>query len=276
MMRITCLLGLAALLFSCSKGKGGTPDPVDTTTGSVKVNIKVMSYNIRRGIPMNSPDIDLQGTANVINAIQPDLVALSEVDRFTKRSGVTVDQAKELGRLTGMYHYFTKAISHDGGEYGDAVLSRFPILDSARFGLPIAVAGSELRSVAMITVEKEGMRFRFASTHLDHLSREDNRILQAREIVQEIVPQIADPLVIAGDLNALPASETISILKQAFLPGCTSCAFTFPSDKPDRTIDYIMYRPANHFRVISYGPVTGKLASDHLPVVAVLQMTKKK
>jgi endonuclease/exonuclease/phosphatase family metal-dependent hydrolase len=275
MTRVTCPLLVVALMFSCSKGKGGTPDPVDTVTTSVKVNIKVMSYNIRRGIPMNSPDINLQGTADVINAIQPDLVALSEVDRFTRRSGVTVDQAKELGRLTGMYYYFTKAIAHDGGEYGDAVLSRFPILDSARFGLPIAVAGSELRSVAMITVEKEGMRFNFASTHLDHLSREDNRILQAKEIVQTIVPQIRLPLVIAGDLNALPGSETIRILKQAFTPGCINCAYTFPSDKPDRTIDYILYRPANHFRVVSYGPVTGKLASDHLPVVAVLQMTKK-
>lgn len=271
------MLLAAGLMFSCSKGKGGTPDPAgpDTTGTSVKVNIKVMSYNIRRGIPMNSPDINLQGTADVINALQPDLVALSEVDRYTKRSGVTVDQAKELGRLTGMHYYFTRAIHHDGGEYGDAVLSRFPILDSVRFGLPVAVPGSELRSVAMITVEKEGMRFNFAATHLDHLSREENRIMQADEIVQNIVPQITYPLVIAGDLNALPTSETISILKKAFTPGCLNCAFTFPSDKPDRTIDYIMYRPANHFRVISYGPVTGKLASDHLPVIAVLQMTKK-
>lgn len=277
-MRMTCLLLVAVLAAACSKGKGGTPEPAgpDTTGTSVKVNIKVMSYNIRRGIPMNSTEINLQGTADVINAIQPDLVALSEVDRYTRRSGVTVDQAKELGRLTGMYHYFTRAIAHDGGEYGDAVLSRLPLLDSARYALPVAIPGSELRSVAMVTVEKEGMRIHFASTHLDHLAREENRLLQAGEIVNTVVPQITGPLIIAGDLNALPASGTISTLKQAFTPGCLSCAFTFPSDKPERTIDYIMYRSSADFRVISYGPVTGKLASDHLPVVSVLQMTRKR
>lgn len=263
---------LSLLALSCSKGSGSSnpPAPVDS---SVKVPVKVLSYNIRRGIPMTGTAIDLQGTADVIKAIQPDLVSLSEVDRYTKRSGATVDQAKELGRLTGMYFYFTKAMAYDGGEYGDAVLSRYPILDSLRIALPIALAGSETRSVAMITVEVEGMKINFAATHLDHLGQEDNRILQANTIVKDV---LQTPLILAGDLNALPTSQTIGILKQQFTMGCINCAYTFPADKPDRTIDYIMYRPANHFRVMSYGPVTGKLASDHLPLVAVLQMTKKK
>lgn len=261
-----------ALSCSCSKGSGSTnlPAPVDTTE---KVRVKILSYNIRRGIPVNGTAIDLQGTADVIKSIQPDLVALSEVDRYTKRSGATVDQAKELGRLTGMYYYFTKAMAYDGGEYGDAVLSRFLILDSLRLELPVALAGSEPRSVAMITVEAEGMKFNFAATHLDHLGAEDNRILQANRLVKDLTQS---PLILAGDLNALPSSQTIGILKQQFTMGCLNCAYTFPSDKPDRTIDYIMYKPANHFRVISYGPVTGKLASDHLPLVAILQMAKKK
>lgn len=267
--------GIALLVLSCSKGKGESNPPVPVDS-SVKVPVKVLSYNIRRGIPMTGTAIDLQGTADVIKAIQPDLVSLSEVDRYTKRSGSTVDQAKELGRLTGMYYYFTRAMAYDGGEYGDAVLSRYPILDSTRIALPIAVAGSETRSVAMITVEVEGIKFNFAATHLDHLGAEDNRILQANTLVKDVVPGISLPLILAGDLNALPASQTIGILKQQFTMGCINCAYTFPADKPDRTIDYIMYKPANHFRVMSYGPVTGKLASDHLPLVSVLQMTKKK
>lgn len=263
---------LSLLAFSCSKGSGNSNPPVPVDS-SVKVPVKVLSYNIRRGIPMTGTAIDLQGTADVIKAVQPDLVSLSEVDRYTKRSGATVDQAKELGRLTGMYHYFTKAMAYDGGEYGDAVLSRYPILDSLRIALPIALTGSETRSVAMITVEVEGMKINFAATHLDHLGQEDNRILQANTIGKDV---LQTPLILAGDLNALPTSQTIGILKQQFTMGCITCAYTFPADKPDRTIDYIMYRPANHFRVMSYGPVTGKLASDHLPLVAVLQMTKKK
>ncbi|ADY52934.1 Endonuclease/exonuclease/phosphatase [Pseudopedobacter saltans DSM 12145] len=244
--------------------------PVEEKSGPT---FKVMSYNIHIGNPPSKDASyrDLEAIAQVINIQKPDLVALSEVDNKTKRSGTTVDQAKELGRLTGMYYYFTKAMDYQGGEYGDAVLSKFPIAESKRYELPVTGTGFEPRSLALILVEKEGHKFYFGSTHLDHTSAEDNRVLQANTLV-DIIKSLNYPLVLAGDWNALPTSQTINILKKALNPTCTDCPYTFPMNKPDRTIDYIMYKPAEKFKVKSLKVVNETYASDHLPLVVDLEI----
>jgi endonuclease/exonuclease/phosphatase family metal-dependent hydrolase len=269
---------LLLLLLSCSKGKGDAkseqPDPPVQIYGT---KVKVMTYNIHIGNPPSKPagTVDLVAIAAVIKAQDPDLVALQEVDVNTSRSGATLDEAKELARLTGMNYFFTKAIDYDGGQFGDAVLSRFPILESKRYELPVtAKLEGETRSVAMITVEKEGQRFLFASTHLDHLSAEDNRVLQANELVK-IVKALTLPLIIAGDLNATPVSNPLAILRQELSWGCkSSCPLTFSAQKPASTIDYVMMRPAEKFNVLSYVAVNETYASDHLPLVTEIQLVK--
>src|SRR5690606_20872724 len=114
-------------------------------------------------------------------------------------------------RLTGMHYYFTKAMDYQGGEYGDAVLSKFPIIDSKRYELPVTASSFEPRSLALITVEKDGKQFHFGSTHLDHTGDDANRNLQANKIV-EIVKTLTKPVILAGDWNARPESEAINIL----------------------------------------------------------------
>ncbi|MBB5437418.1 endonuclease/exonuclease/phosphatase family metal-dependent hydrolase [Pedobacter sp. AK017] len=266
------------LLLSCGKGKGGSnveqPEPPVQVTGA---KIKVMTYNIHIGNPPSKPAgiVDLPAIAAVIKAQDPDLVALQEVDVNTNRSGTSLDEAKELARLTGMNYFYTKAIDYDGGQFGDAVLSRFPILESKGYELPVtAKLGGETRSVALITVEKEGQRFLFASTHLDHLTAEDNRMLQATELVK-IVKTFTLPLIIAGDFNATPMSNPLTILRQELSWGCkSSCPLTFSAQKPGSTIDYVMMRPAEKFNVLSYVTVNESYASDHLPLVTEIQLVK--
>src|SRR5690606_7643924 len=92
-----------------------------------KYTVRVMSYNIHHAAPPSKPGvIDLDAIAAVIHAQQPDLVALQEVDVFTGRSG-PFNQAEELGKRTGMSAHFFKAIDHDGGEYGLAILSKLEV-----------------------------------------------------------------------------------------------------------------------------------------------------
>ncbi|MBC8125022.1 MAG: tetratricopeptide repeat protein [Candidatus Kapabacteria bacterium] len=96
--------------------------------GSKAPGIRVLCYNIHHANPPSRPDfIDMVAIANVIKQEQPDLVALQEVDAYTTRSGKALHQAEELGRLTGMKVYFAKAIDYGGGEYGVAILSKFPM-----------------------------------------------------------------------------------------------------------------------------------------------------
>jgi endonuclease/exonuclease/phosphatase family metal-dependent hydrolase len=99
----------------------GTAKPVSAD----KATLRVLCYNIHHGEGTDGK-VDLPRLARVIHAAMPDFVALQEVDRNVRRSG-SVDQSAELAKLTGLHGAFAKAIDYDGGEYGQAILSRFPI-----------------------------------------------------------------------------------------------------------------------------------------------------
>jgi endonuclease/exonuclease/phosphatase family metal-dependent hydrolase len=229
-----------------------------------------MTYNIwgarNGGIP------DLATLAEVIKRNKPDLVALQEVDKNTTRNTKHGDIAKKLGELTGMDYFFAKADNFYGGEYGDAVLSALPVLEKKGYNLEVDPAlGGERRSVARIKVKKEGHTFYFISTHLDHLGDERNRIKQATDFVK-LAKGFDLPVITGGDLNALPESKTIGILKEFFTLGCLNgnCTqYTFPTPRGNRTIDYIIYQPLNAFTPVSYIVDTwSNKESDHYPVVA--------
>lgn len=74
----------------------------------------------------------------MIRRQNPDFVTLNEVDVFTNRTGKDVHQARDLAEKLGMEWHFSKAIDRDGGEYGDAVLSKYPILEKRSYRLPCA------------------------------------------------------------------------------------------------------------------------------------------
>lgn len=265
------LIGVVFFALACSKKKEAAIEP---ETPGTKTTVKVMTYNIYGARPsFGLPPADLEAIAAVINEVKPDIVALQEIDVFTNRSGKDVHQARDLAKLTGMDWYFTKAIDRDGGQYGDAVLSKLPFLEKKAYNLNVAPGVSgELRSVAMVKVAKEGKEFYFASTHLDHLAIEDNRILQANEL-KKIVGDLNKPLILAGDFNAVPDSETMSVVRGFMNLGCRQiCPSTYPASNPTRTIDYIMYSPINSFSIQSYRSFPYRDASDHAPVIADIEV----
>lgn len=234
--------------------------------------IRVMTYNIHHCNPPSAgTKIDVPAIARVITTEKPDLVALQEVDVHTERSGKELHQARELARLTGMRFFFAKAIDHQGGDYGVAVLSRFPILDSTRFILPVDPAiGGETRTIAAITVEPaNGKRLIFASTHLD--LKEPNRLSQSERIVDGFKAS-ALPMILAGDFNALPDSRVMQYLGQHYVRSCQNCQPTIPVDKPNRAIDFVLYKPGGRIKSRSTSVINETYASDHLPVVAELSI----
>lgn len=232
--------------------------------------LKTLAYNIHHANPPTKPGlIDLPAIARVINESGADLVALQEVDVRTERAGVNNDQAAELAKLTGMYSHFVKAIDHQGGDYGVAILSRFPILDQGGEHLPMAESiGGEPRVIAFVTVEPApGKPVTFASTHLD--LKPENRRLQAAYIADRFAAT-PHPVIVGGDFNAVPESDVIGILDQHFRRSQIPNGFTIPVDNPTREIDFIMYRPANGFKVVRHTVIDEPYASDHLPVYVEL------
>ena len=234
---------------------------------------KVLTYNIHHANPPSkkSGEIDLEAIAEVIRASDADIIALQEVDVFTKRSGL-VDQAKELANLLNMNYYFGKAINYDGGKYGVAILSRYKITDPKTIHLPEdAHPESEDRVLAIATIELSNQRFiRFGSSHWD-AGNADNRKLQANAI-NNIAKLEKLPFILAGDFNSTPDSKAFELINRQFVNTCVNCEFTIPVLNPNKTIDYIMYSNKKTFQVVSHQTIPEKYASDHLPVTAVLKL----
>lgn len=278
MKRILTAAALLLVVAACNKDENYNDKYGDRAVIPPKgQSLRVMTYNIygaRATSHANAADLD--AIAEVIRRQNPDFVTLNEVDVFTNRTGKDVHQARDLAEKLGMEWHFSKAIDRDGGEYGDAVLSKYPILEKRSYRLPCAAEQpGEDRSLCVIRVQIDGKDLYVASTHLDHLSGDASRLVQATEIRRIRDTELEGDLILCGDLNAIPSSNVIATMTSFLTNTGPIDQYTFPSDDPSRKIDYIMYAPIEHFgvqncQVVSRGDqqVGGVDASDHRPVIA--------
>lgn len=234
--------------------------------------ITVMSYNIKYGSPLGSSNFDLSAIANVINKYKPDVIFLQEVDRNTTRSG-NLDQLSVLSEKTGLKsYYYEGAIDYQGGQTGIGILSRYPLTDPQLFKLPRIELGDQYVSYRiMITanIQVKDNKITVANTHL--ALTEENRDIQVARI-KEILGSSEVPVILGGDFNAKPESNNIqSLLDFGFNKTCKTNCYTIPSNDPNRELDYIMYKPAERFKLVSHEVIQDQ-SSDHLPVISVLEI----
>ncbi|MEX2564584.1 MAG: endonuclease/exonuclease/phosphatase family protein [Cyclobacteriaceae bacterium] len=230
--------------------------------------LKVLAYNIHHANPPSKPDvIDIEAIASVILESEAELVALQEVDVRTERSGKDLHQAAKLAELTGMHYYFSKSIDYQGGEYGNAILSKYPIENSEVLPLP-AEEGTEPRMLLVAEVNlPNGETIKFASTHLDYTSKTIAH--KQAEAITSFFEKERLPVVMGGDFNSVPGSDAINHLDGFFKRSCQEdCPPTIPVINPNREIDFIMFSPKDHFRVITHRTIGETYASDHLPLMA--------
>lgn len=246
--------------------------------GAEKSNtLRILCYNIHYG-QGNDGKYDVARLAKVIQRTKPDLVALQEVDVGVKRSG-RVHEAQRLAELTGMAVRFGPTQHYEGGLFGNAVLTRLPILDVMIQPLPYTESTPERvtypRGAIVVTVRGPGDKpLKFISTHFQHNVPED-RVAEARAINKHFTTDKI-PTILAGDMNAKPDSEPIQILLKQWTNAIDEKASpTAPSSKPRSRIDYIFYRDASQFEMIESKVIEEPMASDHLPVLAILKLTQK-
>lgn len=262
--KILSALGLCLGLLSLSACSSTQPAASDA-------RLTVLSYNIRHGEGTDGV-FDLERTAQVILDSGADLVALQEVDVRTGRAS-GVDQASELARLTGMQAYFGEAIPYDGGSYGDAVLSRFPVSAHHNWPLP-AEPGHEKRVAVSVLVELPwGQELRFVGTHLDHTSNPSDRVAQAKALLAFCFPngKRSPSTFLLGDMNAQPGSEPIRLFLEQFASAAPEGIPSFPSDTPKRAIDWVFYTPHDSWEVELVEAMHEPIASDHAPLRAILR-----
>lgn len=226
--------------------------------------LRAATYNIRHGT--SADDLPcLDQIAAVLAFLDADLIALQEVDMNMPRSQ-RQKQAALLARKLNMGYVFGEAIRFGPGSYGNAVLSRYPILGFRKHILPDPL---ETRCCLEVHVSVYRQAIGFFAVHLG--LNHPVRVSQVRDIVLPSLKAFPGPVILAGDLNAASDQEEIVLLCEE-LQDCfewnTGVLFnTFPSHRPVERIDYLLVnsliKPAECY-------IADAVASDHLPVVADL------
>lgn len=234
--------------------------------------LRVVSYNIKHGQGMDAR-LDLERSAGVLAALAPDVVLLQEVDERAARSG-GVDQAAWLGERLGLQPRFAPFMDFDGGRYGLATLSRWPIVDSRVIALP--PGKQEPRAALLVTLDVDGTVVRVANAHLDWLRDDKERVAQA-EALHAALAREPGTVLLGGDLNDLPESATLRVLSgpASGFARIGPEGWTFPSDTPERTIDHFVLRTASdHVATTSVRVIDEAVASDHRPVLAEVTLRR--
>src|SRR5262249_13442297 len=149
---------------------------------------------------------------------------------------------EELAELIGMTCVFSNNFHYQGGEYGNAVLTRFPVIRWHNSHYKMLRPG-EQRGLLQLVLSVYGREVVFMDTHIDHRADDSERLISAdqiKEIINEYAPR---PIILCGDFNDTPESRTHAAMQAAFddsweLAG-QGDGFTFSAAKPAKRIDYI-------------------------------------
>ncbi len=237
----------------------------------------IMSYNVH-GCKGMDGFISTDRIARVIARYNPDIVALQELDVGRTRSA-SIDQAERIARRLEMSFHFHPAFRHKDGEYGNAILSRYPMSLMKKAALPKLWNKRfvESRGALWVAVEYEGMKINIINTHLSLWAAE--RLVQVKSLLSTDWLQHPDcqgPVVLCGDLNMDPGSPVYKEIcksmhdSQVMLMGHHPTQTWF-AGYPFRRIDHIFVTPefqVHSIRVLH--TALDKMASDHLPLIAEL------
>ena len=252
------LAACLALLAGCLGAPQRTP-----------AELRVVTYHIRHGAGMDGR-VDLARTAATLSSLAPDIVALQEVDESVARSG-RVDQAAELGRMLGMHAAFASFMDYQGGRYGLALLSRLPIRSQRVVPLP---PGDEPRAALLVEIEaQDGVAVSVVCVHFNWVADDSKRFAQASTLCASL-DALDTPWIVAGDYNDVPGSRTLALFDARATNAAkpTGSNSTFPADQPEREIDFVYAAPQGRWLVQQARVVDEKAASDHRPVLAVLEL----
>ncbi|MDB4893430.1 MAG: hypothetical protein JWL61_5285 [Gemmatimonadetes bacterium] len=266
-MRSTWISACALVLGGCVGGR--------TAPAPAARIVRVMVYNIHAG--KDAPGVDnLVRVAELVRSTNADLVLLQEVDKGTKRSG-NVDQPATLAQLSGLNVAFGSALDYDGGKYGIAILSRWPILNDTLFHLSVdppqerSGGSHEPRGALRVIVQSPFGRMAVINTHLDATATDRWRRQEADSIVSLVTQtRRTEGLVLAGgDFNSTPESAVqVAVRKSGLRDSWSECnggqGFTFPDDNPVKRIDYLFL--TGDVRCTS-AQVINTRVSDHRPVL---------
>ncbi len=255
-------------------------------TETIPSTIRVMSYNIRAGAGSERPLAgqlrkgQLNLIAQFIRDSGADIILLQEVDKGTER-GNRMNQAEYLAGQLGFHYAFSPAIDLQGGKYGLATLSRWPIADTETVKLfqpdysqtnPNYPSWySEQRIAQKIDIEFQGAKVTAINTHLG--ITEDQREKQFQQIAELVEENNnGQMIVLGGDFNAQPDEGTMTPIRSRLRDSIAKEEATipsFPAIEPNRRIDYIFVNFIANIKTSEVLPIE---LSDHRPLLVEIDL----
>ncbi len=228
--------------------------------------VRVMSYNLHNSFNPGGR-LDPEALAQAIQAANPDVVGLQEVERGWLIDG-NLDLLTYLSQRLQMPYVFGPTADPI---WGNAILSRYPIKNWGNAPLPprtlLIKRGFMWARVDVGNADE----LLLIATHYDHIDKDT-------EIRQQQTPEILkfwnqrSRTIFLGDLNARPEAKEIAMLRDgglsdSFALGGTGSGFTFSSVSPSRRLDYIWVSPDLSVRDFV---IPTSIASDHLGIAVTV------
>jgi endonuclease/exonuclease/phosphatase family metal-dependent hydrolase len=250
------------------------------------IPVRLVTFHIRHGVGADDR-LDLPRLAKVLQSVDADVICLQEVDRHYGKRSDSVDQPLLLSRALDMQLAWgpaietTRAGDQPDQEYGNALLSRLPILISDVHRLP---GSGEPRSALRTLVELDGGTLWVTTTHLTRgggTERADQLATLAA-----LHSDAMESGVVVGDFNTPADAPELATLRPLFTDAWEIArdkhdrsgwrfwqraeGFTHPSGAPHRRIDQVWV--TGGVAVASARVLDGHGASDHLPLVVDLEI----
>lgn len=256
----SCPAGVASGSSLPSTRLGAALSPSKGRKSGHSTRSRIVTWNIRaaRSAPLDA-------IASELTAMQADLIALQEVDMRMRRTDF-VDEPATLAAALGFHYAFAASIKWDEGDYGLAVLSRWPLIEVRRHRLDSTIAG-EPRIVLEVAVCADGRPFRLFNHHADvRVASRETGFAELKQIVQS---HVGRGIVVLGDFNEradAPALRSLLDTGLVDLGAGRDDAHTADNLRIDYLLaDTLLARPAASARVWT----TSK--SDHHAVLADLE-----
>ncbi len=243
------------------------------------MNLKVGTYNIQHGRwhahfrQTGEEIIDLDGVAEVIRTMGFDICGLNEVRRNDGASH-DIDQAKIIADALGYHFIFAKAIDHHGYEYGNALVSKYPIRGCRMIpvGVPEEkrIVGQTRYEDRVLLIAEIEVEERVLTMMVCHFGLQPDEMQLAVDTVKAEVAKLTAPVIFAGDLNFVPSSTYYAELAEVLRDSAAEVAvpLTFPSHAPDRKIDYLFATEDVRVTDVAAPTVT---QTDHCPYIVTVE-----
>lgn len=233
--------------------------------------MKIMTFNTQHCQNFISEKIDYDAVADLIKKYDPDIIGLNEIRGKGSAEGFD-EQTEILSSLTGFpYYNFAKAIEcGNGNPYGNAVLSKIPILSAEV--IPISVP-EECRFTDRHYENRCILNVKLNNSYtvlITHFGLNPDEQETAHHVILENIAN--EKCILMGDFNLTPDSDIIKSIRERMTD--TSEMFTgpllsFPSDAPERKIDYIFVSP--DITLLS-ADIPDIIVSDHRPHTAEIKL----